>query len=231
MQIPADAWKPGTGQDGTIEEDKHVAEITHLMSRAGKPLAIVLRPGNAGSNTAADHAEATRLALAQLPRHLRNRVLIRTGSAGGTRDFLTWLTRPGRRLHYSAGFTITPEIQDAILKVPATHGPPLMTATARYATARGSRRSPACWTCRPGRRGCGSSSAGNAPTQARSCGSPTSSGTASPPWPPIPRAGSFRTWNCGTGGGQNLLDGDGLVPVLALDYPEQVKRQPLYGGA
>jgi hypothetical protein len=35
MQVPADAWKPGIGQDGTIEQDKHVAEITHLMSRAG----------------------------------------------------------------------------------------------------------------------------------------------------------------------------------------------------
>jgi hypothetical protein len=35
MQVPADAWKPGTGQDGSIEEDKHVAEITHLMTRAG----------------------------------------------------------------------------------------------------------------------------------------------------------------------------------------------------
>lgn len=35
MQVPADAWKPGISQDGTAEEDKHVAEITHLMSRAG----------------------------------------------------------------------------------------------------------------------------------------------------------------------------------------------------
>ena len=34
-QVPADAWKPGTGQDGTIEDDKDVAEVTHLMSRAG----------------------------------------------------------------------------------------------------------------------------------------------------------------------------------------------------
>ena len=33
--VPADAWKPGTAQDGTAEEDKDVAEITHLMSRAG----------------------------------------------------------------------------------------------------------------------------------------------------------------------------------------------------
>jgi hypothetical protein len=33
--VPAGAWKPGIAQDGAIEEDKHVAEITHLMSRAG----------------------------------------------------------------------------------------------------------------------------------------------------------------------------------------------------
>jgi hypothetical protein len=36
MQVPAGAWKPGTGQDGAVEEDKDVAEITDLMSRAGK---------------------------------------------------------------------------------------------------------------------------------------------------------------------------------------------------
>jgi hypothetical protein len=33
--VPAGAWKPGIAQDGTLEEDKAVAEITHLMSRAG----------------------------------------------------------------------------------------------------------------------------------------------------------------------------------------------------
>ena len=57
-------------------------------------------PGNAGSNTAAEHIEVARLALAQLPRRQRRRVLIRTDSGGGTYDFLTWLTSPGRRLHH-----------------------------------------------------------------------------------------------------------------------------------
>jgi hypothetical protein len=33
-KIPAGAWKPGTGQDGAVEQDKAVAEITHLLSRA-----------------------------------------------------------------------------------------------------------------------------------------------------------------------------------------------------
>jgi hypothetical protein len=34
--LPASAWQPGIDQDGKVQEDKHVAEITHLMSRAGK---------------------------------------------------------------------------------------------------------------------------------------------------------------------------------------------------
>jgi DDE family transposase len=32
--LPAGAWKPGTAQDGSTEEDKDVAEITGLMTRA-----------------------------------------------------------------------------------------------------------------------------------------------------------------------------------------------------
>jgi hypothetical protein len=86
----------------------------------GEPLAIVLRPGNAGSNTAADHIEAARLALAQLPRGLRRKVLVRADSGGGTHEFLTWLTAKSRRLHYSVGMTITEDMQQAISKVPAT---------------------------------------------------------------------------------------------------------------
>jgi Transposase DDE domain group 1 len=91
----------------------------HGPGGAGEPLAILLRAGNAGSNTAADHIEATRLALAQLPSGTRRRALIRTDSGGGTHNFLDWLTRPGRRLQYSVGMTITADMHDAILNVPA----------------------------------------------------------------------------------------------------------------
>ncbi len=90
----------------------------HGAGAAGEPLALLLRPGNAGSNTAADHIEATRLALAQFPKHRRRQVLIRTDSGGGTREFLTWLTKPGRQLAYSIGFTLTEEVQTAILALP-----------------------------------------------------------------------------------------------------------------
>jgi hypothetical protein len=90
----------------------------HGAGASGEPLAIVLRPGNAGSNTASEHIEVTKLALAQLPRALRRRVLIRTDSGGGTHEFLAWLASPGRRLHYSIGMTITDDMQQAILQLP-----------------------------------------------------------------------------------------------------------------
>ncbi len=63
-----------------------VAFVDHGQAGSGEPVAALLRPGNAGSNTAADHIEATRLALAQLPKVLRRgrQTLIRTDSAGGT---------------------------------------------------------------------------------------------------------------------------------------------------
>jgi hypothetical protein len=90
----------------------------HGASGNGEPLAVMLRAGNAGSNTAADHIEVTRLALAQLPRRLRRKVLIRTDSGGGTHGFLQWLAAPSRRLHYSVGMTLTEDMQTAVLKVP-----------------------------------------------------------------------------------------------------------------
>jgi hypothetical protein len=91
----------------------------HGPGGSGEPLAIVLRPGNAGSNTAADHIEATRLALAQLPAAQRKNVLVRADSGGGTHEFLAWLTRPSRRIAYSVGMVITAAIEDAIAVIPA----------------------------------------------------------------------------------------------------------------
>jgi hypothetical protein len=109
----APTWKKGYGfHPLTVFAD-------HGGGGNGEPLAILLRPGNAGSNTAADHIEAVKLALAQLPPDLRRRVLVRADSGGGTHEFLTWLTRPGWRLAYSVGFTVTDDVQQAIAKVPA----------------------------------------------------------------------------------------------------------------
>lgn len=42
--------------------------VGHGRGGSGKPVVGLLRPGNAGSNTVADHIEATRLALASCPK-------------------------------------------------------------------------------------------------------------------------------------------------------------------
>ncbi len=81
MQHAAPTWKKSYGFH------LMTACADHGPDDGGEPLALMLRAGNAGSNTATDHIEATRLALAQLPRAQRRNVLIRTGSGGGTHAF------------------------------------------------------------------------------------------------------------------------------------------------
>ena len=49
------------------------AFVAHGPAGTGEPLAIKLRPGNAGSNTASDHIDVLRSALAQLPGTKRTR--------------------------------------------------------------------------------------------------------------------------------------------------------------
>lgn len=77
-----------------------MGSVDHGPGGTGEPVAALLRPGNAGSNTAADHIEATRLALTQLPKKYRRgrQTLIRCDSAGGTHEFVAWLARRGRWL-------------------------------------------------------------------------------------------------------------------------------------
>lgn len=98
------------------------AFLDHGSEGTGEPLAIHLRPGNAGSNTAADHITITRQALAQLPAGLLSsggrgskKILIRTDGAGGTKDFVKWLT--GQRLAYSVGFTLPANTPDLLERI------------------------------------------------------------------------------------------------------------------
>jgi hypothetical protein len=86
--------------------------VDHGTAGTGQPLSVLLRPGNAGSNTVTDHIAVIKAALAQLPDHLRGRragpkVLIRIDGAGCTHKVLTWMS--GHRLSYSVGFPIAPQ--------------------------------------------------------------------------------------------------------------------------
>lgn len=104
--------------------------VDHGPGGTGEAVTALLRPGYAGSNTAADHITATRLALAQLPKKYRRgrRTLIRADSAGGTHDFVAWLAQRGRWLSYSVGMVITEAIHEHVLKVPASAWTPAVEA-------------------------------------------------------------------------------------------------------
>lgn len=106
-------WKKGFGFHPLC------AFVDHGPAGSGEMLAIRLRPGNAVSNTAADHISVTKAALAQLPAgpsRPGKGVLIRADSAGGTHEFLGWLA--GRRLSYSVGFTLPHETPQLYRLIP-----------------------------------------------------------------------------------------------------------------
>jgi len=84
-----------------------LAFCDHGPGGTGEPLSFLLRPGNAGSNTATDHITVIRDALAQLPctpkgGRVGRKVLIRTDGAGGTHKLLEFLTT--QHLSYSVGW-------------------------------------------------------------------------------------------------------------------------------
>jgi hypothetical protein len=85
-----------------------LAYADHGDGGTGEPLAALLRPGNASSNTAADHIEVFDAALAQLPEpwrtpdeHGRRPVLVRTDAAGATHAFTHHLASLG--VEFSVG--------------------------------------------------------------------------------------------------------------------------------
>jgi hypothetical protein len=76
-----------------------------FLDNTGEALVGLLHPGNAGSNTAADHIAVTDLALAQIPDTERygRLILIRADGAGATRDWLAHL-RDLRRQNGQHGY-------------------------------------------------------------------------------------------------------------------------------
>ena len=94
----------------------------HGPEGTGEPLGMLLRKGNAGSNTAADHIDVLRKSLRQLPSYRSGtrpgrRVLVRTDAAGCTHEFLDWVV--GQRLSYSVGFTLPSDFGTQLAKLPA----------------------------------------------------------------------------------------------------------------
>jgi hypothetical protein len=76
-------------------------------------LAVLHRPGNAGSNTASDHIEVLEMALGALPALPEQvRLVVRTDAAGATKEFLAYVRQVGAE--FSVGFAINEPVRKAI---------------------------------------------------------------------------------------------------------------------
>jgi hypothetical protein len=84
------------------------------LDETGEALSGMLRSGNAGSNTAADHITVLDQALAQLDkRALDGDILVRGDGAGATHELVTYCREAD--LRYSFGFDLTEKVRLAIV--------------------------------------------------------------------------------------------------------------------
>jgi len=111
-------WKKGFGFHPLL------SFVDHGGPSGGEPVAELLRPGKAGSNTAADHVVVLDAALAQLPAALRTRdeagrvaVLVRTDAAGATKEFAAHLQAQGVEFSIGASFAHL-DVRTALAAIP-----------------------------------------------------------------------------------------------------------------
>lgn len=144
------AWAAGARPETiTLDFDAHLIEV-HSEKEGAEPnrkhgfgyhpllcyldesaeaLAGVLRPGNAGANTAADHVTVLDRSLTQLPETARERefsILARSDSAGATHEFADALRE--RKLRFSLGYPVSETVGQAALSLPKRRWKPALDA-------------------------------------------------------------------------------------------------------
>ena len=98
-----------------------------FLDGTGEALAGILRPGNAGSNTAADHVTVLTMALAQLPVDPTVvEVIARADSAGLTHGFIDACVNA--HVRFSVGHDLTEPVRAACLAIPPGAWEPAITA-------------------------------------------------------------------------------------------------------
>lgn len=118
-----DAASTKAGAAGTYKGGFGFFPLSAWCSNIGDNLAMLLRPGNAGSFTAADHLSVLDAAIAQVPAAYRRDLLVTVDSAGASHALIEHLTdlntaaahgRRGRRVEYSIGWPIDERTRTAI---------------------------------------------------------------------------------------------------------------------
>jgi len=106
------------GAAGTFKGGFGFHPLLAYLDDSREALAGVLRPGNAGANTAADHIEIVDLALEQLPRQVVEaaQIVVRTDSAAATHELTDELR--AARIEFLMGFDLTEPVRRAVLSLP-----------------------------------------------------------------------------------------------------------------
>lgn len=111
--IEADSSKQGA--KGHYKGGFGFHPLSAWCTNVGDALAVMLRPGNAGSFTASDHLLVLKAALEQIPPAWRTDVLVTIDGAGASHEVIDHLTalntapahgRRGRRIEYSIGWPV-----------------------------------------------------------------------------------------------------------------------------
>lgn len=108
----APTWKKGYG----------FHPLGAWLANTREPLAMLLRPGSAGSNTFTDHKDVLAAALKQVPARFRRKIVVRVDGAGASHDLighLLSLSTPRKTLLFTCGWAIMAADEDAIRQVPA----------------------------------------------------------------------------------------------------------------
>jgi hypothetical protein len=106
------------GAAGTFKRGFGFYPLLAFLDDSCEALAGMLRPGNAGANTAADHIKLVTLALEQLPGEAvtDSEIVVRTDSAAATHEFTDDLA--DANLRFLMGYDLTETVRDAILGMP-----------------------------------------------------------------------------------------------------------------
>jgi Transposase DDE domain group 1 len=130
IDIDATLIESHSEKEGAAPTDKRGFGFHPLLAyldATGEALAGLLRPGNAGSGTAADHVSVLDDALGQLPVDPDTvEVIARADSAGLSHGFLDACR--ARRVRFVVGHRLTAEIASVLVSVPERSWRPALTA-------------------------------------------------------------------------------------------------------
>ena len=109
------------GAKGTFKSTYGHHPLLATCDNTGELLVVMLREGNAGSNTGTDHVKVLNAAISQIPAAFRRDLLVTIDGAGAGHQIVDHLTalnaRSGHKVAYSVGFNLDERARHAITRL------------------------------------------------------------------------------------------------------------------